>query len=324
MEAVEVLEAATDELGGVTIPADKLSDIVRNADAGAQVTIATRADDPRVLVQSGRSRFNLPALPISDFPQFEADGLSDAWAFPAKRLADMISRVSFVRAPAEPLTALSGVHLNVRDGELHAVAAQKSGIALRREPAPEEAAISEILLPKFTGQAIKWLSEMEGDVLVSTVPGRLVRLQAAGATLTTKVYGGPYVDYKRVLLEAHDSTAKTDQDALALALRRVMVMGDAKSKSVRLRFGEGGLVLTARNAQSGDGVDEISCDYADEADPFLLSADHLQATLEKLGGDVVEIGFAPKYDSTVHATGQVIIHAPADPGMIVNLMQMRA
>lgn len=62
MEAVEVLEAATDELGGVTIPADKLSDIVRNADAGAQVTIATRADDPRVLVQSGRSRFNLPAL----------------------------------------------------------------------------------------------------------------------------------------------------------------------------------------------------------------------------------------------------------------------
>lgn len=323
MEAIEVVQAAVDEPGDVLVSAEKLHDIVRNADAGAQITISTKRDDPRLRLQSGRSNFNVPTSDPADFPEFKADGLSAAWPFPAKTLANMIGRVAFARGEMNPPTAFGGIYLTVEGGEFHAVACHKAGMALRREPAPEGAAIAAIVLPKFTNQITRWLADADGDVLVSSSES-LVRLVCDGATLTSKVFGGQYFDYRRIMIETHDASAVTDQDALAAAARRVMIMGDMSTGSIRMQFGEGAISLASRNDQSGEGADEIACDYDGPSTDFLMNADKLQAALASLAGDRVEISFAPVKDAKVNTTTQVIIRAPSDPAMVINLMQPRA
>lgn len=323
MEAIEIVVAAVDEPGEITIPADKFHDIVRNSDVGCQVTISTSKADPRVVVQAGRSRFQLPAISAADFPTFEADGLSEQWAFPAKTLADMISRVGFIRGDMNPLTRLSATLLKVVGGEFHVVACSNAGIAVRREPAPAGAAIEALLLPKFTNQAIRWLADVEGDAYLSC-SDTLVRVQAGGSTLTSKVLDDQYVAYERILLETQEHAAITDQDGLAVAIKRVMIMGEGKVGSVRLAFTDGEVSLAARGKDSGEGSDELAADYGGPAIDFLMNADILQGALTNLSGDAVELAFVEKFSERDNNTGKVIVRAPSDPAYVVNLMRSRA
>lgn len=322
MEAIEVVPAQVGEPGGVTIPADKLHDIVREV-SGSSVSISKDAAEPRAKVSCGRSRFNVATQPIEDFPKFPADGLSEPWAFPAKMLADMLERVAFCRAPPSPMTALSCTFLTAVNGELRAVTCQSSGIAMRREAAPKGAEISVVLLPKLTAQLTRWLANVEGDVEISSAPGKLVRFRADGCTLTSAVFDGPYVDYSRLLMEAHELSSTTDQDALSTGVRRVMVMGEAKGRAVRLCIGPDAIGLSARN-QLGDSDDEIGCEFSGEPASILLAADDLQAAISSLKGDAMELAFAPAIDPKINRTGQVVIRAPSDSGLVINLMQPRA
>lgn len=326
MEAIEIVVAAVDEPGDITIPADKFHDIVRNADPGCQVTISTSKADPRVVVQAGRSRFQLPALPGEDFPTFNADGLSPDWPFPARNLADMLSRVAFMRADTKIITPLNAVYLAVIGDQLTAVACNRSGIAIRNEPAPAGADLSVMVLPKFINQVSRWLGDADGDAYLSSSAG-LLRVVCGNATLTTKVFDGEYVNYERLLMRSHEVTATTDQDALTSAARRVMIMGEVsegKTRSVKMTFGDGAIRLAAKGSDTGEGLDEIAADYEGPERDFLVNAPQMQEAMSNLRGDVVELSFAKVFDSKVNSSGQVVIRAPSDPAMLINLMQMRA
>lgn len=323
MEAIEVVQASVDEPGDVTVSADKLHDIVRNADTGAQITISTKRDDPRLRVQSGRSNFNIPTMDPADFPEFKADGLSAPWSISAKTLADMLSRVAFARGDQSTINAMCGTYLVSAEAELHAVACHKAGLAVRREPLPEGAVIAAVLLPKLTSHLVRWLAETQGDVIVSS-SGALIRFLAGDSTLTSKVFDGGYVSYGRVMMEEHKVSAITDQDALSAALKRVMIMGESKTGSVRLAVADGEIALTAKNNAAGDGADEIACEFAGPATDFLMNADMMQAALASLRGDAVSLGFDPVFKTEDVRSGQVVMRAPSDPAMVINLMTMRA
>lgn len=324
MEAVEVIPARIADPGRTTISADKLYEIVRNVAGGAEVAISDDTKDPRVVVMAGASKFRLPSLPYDDFPRFPAENLGEPWTIDAKTLADMVSRVAFCRDSTDPLKAMSCTHIVGCGEQLHVVGVHAAGMALRREPRPTGCDISEILLPKHTGQLVNWLADIEGDVEVSTSPSSLVRIRAGGAMLTSKVYGGHYVNYLNALKEDHEAFCRTDQDALKASIKRVMITGESKSGSVRLAIADGGVKLFARNDAIGEGADEIACDYDAAEASLLLNATRFASALAQLRGDRVELGFAPVMETGNHASGQVIIRAPADTGFIINLMQPRA
>ena len=56
------------EPGDITIPARKIVDICRALPDGVEIHIALDAEKQRVTIRSGKSRFNLTTLPITDFP----------------------------------------------------------------------------------------------------------------------------------------------------------------------------------------------------------------------------------------------------------------
>lgn len=321
MEIVEDIEAGTDEPGEITLPADKLHDIARNADGGSRITISTSGKEARAQVVSGQSRYSVPCLPADAFPKFLVDGLRSPWKLPAKTLADMLSRVAFSRCDL-PSADISGTLIKVVGDELHVVACSTSGIALRREPAPAGAEIEAILLPKFTAQLVRWLADAPGDAEVSCSDS-LVRVACGEAMITSKLLDGQYPDHLRIILEDHETMARTDQDALALAIKRARIMGDESAKSVRLSFAGEGLGVVMRGGH-GEGSDDIAAEYDGPDAQFLMGADRLQEAIASLKGDVIELAFAPAWNPQVHKSGQVVIRAPSDPQMVINLMQPRA
>src|SRR5690242_17443977 len=92
LEITDESAAGVDGLGQITAPAHTLYEIVRKLPEGADVTMAFTGEDPRLTVQAGRSRFNLPVLPAGDFPVMSAEGLSRRITIDTTDLIRLIDR----------------------------------------------------------------------------------------------------------------------------------------------------------------------------------------------------------------------------------------
>jgi DNA polymerase-3 subunit beta len=315
MEAIESLDAQVKDQGEITLPADKLHDIVRNAEPGAEISMGVDDTDPRMKVKSGRSRFNVPVMPASSFPTFPKDALGEPFAMPAKLLADMISRVIWASDSSDKVSARGCVYLGAKGDELHAVATNTKVIAKRSEPKPDGADLSVILPAKLANYLVKWLGELDGDAQISTSES-LIQVRQGEAILTAKLFDVPgYYQYDRFLKTSHELAAATDQDALNAALRRVLIMSQDRIRTVRMTFAAGQVAIMVRG--EGDGADEIACDYDGPETSIMLNGAQLQAALAAMKGDRVEFSFSAKDQL-------VVMSAPADPSFIANAAQMRA
>lgn len=324
MEVIESVEAQVHTAGEITVPADKLHDIIRNADAGSQIAILMEEKDPRVKVKSGRSRFSLPALPAVGFPKFSAEGLDEGFDIPAVQLANLIDRVYWSIDPSDKNTVKGCVRLATHEEELHAVGACGNGVALRRMPRPAGATIAATLPAKVAAHIVRWLSEAEGDAHISTSESR-IQVTHGDAVFTASLFDAPtYFNYVGNIHEDHEHFARVAQDELSTALRRVMVMADGKVRTLRLTFTEGMLTVKARSDSSGDGQEEIGADYEGPEATVMIDGPQLTALMGALVGDIVEFGFSEAVINGTYKTGLTIIRAPVDTGLVTNIMQMKA
>jgi DNA polymerase-3 subunit beta len=119
MEIIDQGVARVDVPGQITAPAHTLYEIVRKLPEGADVSLSFTGDDPRLQVQAGRSKFNLPVLPAGDFPVMSSDGLSARIPVDANDLARLIDKTRFAISTEETRYYLNGlyVHTVVDNGE---------------------------------------------------------------------------------------------------------------------------------------------------------------------------------------------------------------
>lgn len=106
------VDAVVTQDGSVTVNATLLSDIVRNAPEGAELSLSMGADDPRLIVKFGRSRYQAPILPAADFPKRKLATGGTTIAVDAIQLANMIDRIAFAMSVEEVRYYLCGAYIH--------------------------------------------------------------------------------------------------------------------------------------------------------------------------------------------------------------------
>src|SRR5215217_1631436 len=105
----------------LTVSARKLQDILRSMPDGTGITLD--AQNNRLQVKAGKSRFNLQTLPAADFPLLGESGAALATVtLPQKELRELLLLVQFAMAQQDIRYYLNGM-LIVLDGELIRVVA---------------------------------------------------------------------------------------------------------------------------------------------------------------------------------------------------------
>ena len=317
----ETVEATAGKTGSTTAPAHTLYEIVRKLPEGADVSLSYTGEDPRLQVQAGRSRFNLPVLPAGDFPVMSADGLSGRLAIDVGDLIRLIDKTRFAISAEETRYYLNGlyVHTVVEDGspKLRAVATDGSRLALAEMPAPEGSAGSPgVIVPRKTIGEARRLLEDAGEQVELQISPQKVRLDFGGAALTSKVIDGTFPDYPRVIPKDNNRIVQVDAKLFAQAVDRVATISAEKSRSVRMAIESGKCVLTVRNMEAGQAVEELELDY--DGDPFELSfnARYLLDVTDQISGEMAELRFGGPNDPA-------LILDPADASVQYILMPLR-
>ncbi|MEH6487697.1 DNA polymerase III subunit beta [Hyphomonas oceanitis] len=297
IEAVDSADAKVSHEGAVTAPAGTLFDVIRKLPAGAEVELETQADNQRLTIRAGRSHFELPTLPASDFQTMSGDDGATAFSVDAKDFARLIDKTRFAISTEETRYYLNGVYLHGAkndDGEavLRTVATDGHRLALAEIPAPKGAENLEgVIVPrKAVAEARRLIDATDGDIDIEVSDTKIV-VRAGRAVLTSKLIDGSFPDYARVIPKGNDKKLVVDNKSFEAAVDRVSTVSAERSRSVKLSLSEGKLTLAVNHAETGAGTEEIEAEYSSDAMEIGFNAKYLLDIAGQIEADTAEFMF---------------------------------
>ena len=328
MEITDATDAHIECPGQITAPAHTLYEIVRKLPEGADVSLSYTGEDPRLMVQAGRSRFNLPVLPAGDFPVMSSDGLSGPIKIDTNDLVRLIDKTRFAISTEETRYYLNGLYLHavVEDGaaKLRAVATDGRRLALAEMPAPEGfSGAPGVIIPRKTINEARRLLDDAGEEIMLGVSAQKVRFNVGHAAMTSKVIDGSFPPYERVIPRDKSRVMLIDNALFAAAVDRVATISTEQSRAVKLSVESGRMTLTVRNMDAGQAVEELEVDYDGEPFEIGFNARYILDVTAQIAGETAEFRFAE------HAGGATVLDPtlvldPTDPGVQYVLMPLRA
>jgi DNA polymerase-3 subunit beta len=269
IEVVDKAPAQVERAGATTVSAVTLHEIVRKLPDGALVSLSEDGAAGRLVVQAGRSNFQLATLPKEDFPVMTATEYAANFSASAEMLCRLFDKSKFAISTEETRYYLNGVYFHTADGPdgpvLRAVATDGHRLAQIDAPLPAGAdGMPGVIVPRKTvGELRKLLDDDEAKIAVS-VSETKVRFATPEITLTSKVIDGTFPDYNRVIPTGNTKKMEVDAADFAKAVDRVATVSSERSRAVKLALDEDRLVLSVNAPDSGAAEEEIAVAYGDD------------------------------------------------------------
>ncbi len=318
IEIVESVAAETTREGAVTVSAHLLYDIVRKLPDGSQLALDQGADS-RVTVSSGRSRFQLQALPADDFPSLSSGPFGNTFSLKASDLKFLIEKTRFAISTEETRYYLNGIYLHQASQAemLRAVATDGHRLAQAQIDLPAGATgMPGVIVPRKTvSELVKLTEGMDGDVEVG-LSTQKIRFAISGLVITSKLIDGTFPDYERVIPRNNTRMLSVETKDFASAVDRVSTISFEKSRAVKLSIAKGKLGLAVNNPDSGSAEEEIVADYNDEEIEIGFNSRYLMDVAGQIGASTMRFEFQDSGSPT-------LVKDPDDPKSLYVLMPMR-
>jgi len=250
------------EPGDITIPARKIVDICRALPDGATVQISLDTEKERVTVRSGKSRFNLTTLPITDFPSVDEITSQFEFSLPQNVLKRLIEKTSFAMAQQDVRYYLNGLLLEISNGIVRAVATDGHRLALSSHDCDVSPADTvQIIVPrKGVSELVKLLEDSDEPVQIQ-VSNNHIKIKLNDFIFTSKLIDGRFPDYERVIPKNSDKHITAHRELLRHALLRTSILSNEKYRGIRLRLSNNLIQAQANNPEMEEAEEEIEVSY---------------------------------------------------------------
>ena len=284
---VELQEVAV--AGAITVPARKMLDLCRGLPDGAELKFTL--EDERLILRSGRSRFNLATLPAEDFPNIEEWSSELEFDINQLELKKLIEATQFSMAIQDVRYYLNGMLFETDGQWLRTVATDGHRLATcQRQLLTDPLPAHQVIVPrKGVLELVKLLEHDEQEVRLQ-IGKNNIRAVTSGFIFTSKLVDGRFPDYRRVLPKECDKVLICGREELRQAFSRAAILSNEKFRGVRLNMEAQLLKITANNPEQEEAEEVLDVEYQ---------------------GDELEIGFNVSYVLDVLGTlksEQVKVH----------------
>jgi DNA polymerase III subunit beta len=299
----------------VTVSARKLQDILRALPENTSVVLD--AQENRLQVKAGKSRFNLQTLPAQDFPKLADGGASTSSVrLPQKVFRDLLALVQYGMAQQDIRYYLNGLLLVADGSQLTLVATDGHRLAYATTTLSTEVKKSEVIVPrKAILELAKLLQDVDDEIEIQLLPNQ-IRFIFAGINIVSKVVDGKFPDYTRVIPSNYKKHFVVGRLVLQQALQRASILSNEKFRGVRWVLTANSLRIVCSNAEQEEAEEELVVDYG--ADPLDIGFNivYLLDVLNNL--DVEEVDCA-----VGDANSSMLITVPGNKDFKYVVMPMR-
>ncbi len=271
-----------------SVGARKLIDILRALPADQ--TVSLTANQNKLTLQGGKSRFTLQTLPAEDFPLVqEAADFGPTFSVPQKTLKSLIGQVHFAMAVHDIRYYLNGILFVAEGKQLTLVATDAHRLALASATLDVEMQRQEVILPRKTVLELQRLLKDEDTPIEMRFAGNQAKFTFSGMEFVTKLVEGKFPDYNRVIPKNHRNSVTLGRAPLLASLQRAAILTSEKFKGVRLNFEPGLLRIVSSNAEQEEAKEELEIDYTGEPIEIGFNVTYLVDALANMSQEMVKI-----------------------------------
>ncbi|MCT1450262.1 DNA polymerase III subunit beta [Corynebacterium sp. p3-SID1194] len=269
------ISAEVAEPGRVAVAGKLMADIVSNMPAKP---VEVSVDNSRLLLQGGSARFELPLMPLDDYPVLpelpEVTGTLDTSTF-----VNAVTQVASAAGRDDTLPMLTGVHMEIAGNQVKLAATDRFRLALRSlewDPVANDVQ-AKLLVPAKTllDNARTLDSHLQDPVEIAVGTGEnvggdgLFGLHSQNRETTTRMLDAEFPNIQPLLPKTHTSMASVEIAPLVEAIRRVSLVAD-RNAQLRMHFKPGEVSLYASGADSGEATESLQCAFTG-ADELLIA-----------------------------------------------------
>ncbi|HYA38981.1 MAG TPA: DNA polymerase III subunit beta [Candidatus Methylomirabilis sp.] len=247
----------------LTLPARKLLDICRALPGSADIAIRKEGD--KAVIKSGKSRFTLATMPVTDFPYIQPLQWEQVLTIKKSALKLIFEQTHFCMAQQDVRYYLNGLLLEFMGEIIRAVATDGHRMAIS-EVLTEKGVTSDkqVIIPRKGIQEMLRLLDDTDDPVEIKVGVNHLRAQTTEFAFTSKLIDGRYPDYSKVIPQSQSKLLKLPRETLRETLSRVAILSSEKYRGVRLNLANKILRITAHNPEQEEAQEEIATDYVGE------------------------------------------------------------
>ncbi|PIE11036.1 MAG: DNA polymerase III subunit beta [Rhodobacterales bacterium] len=321
IEVLDQAPAMVERAGATTVSAMTLNEIVRKLPDGALVSLSEDGAQGRLVIEAGKSQFQLATLPREDFPVMASSDYTANFSAKSEVLRRLFDKSRFAISTEETRYYLNGVYMHVAEGPdgrvLRCVATDGHRLARIDAPLPEGAEdMPGVIVPRKTVGELRKLLEEDDTPIAVSVSETKVRFATEAITLTSKVIDGTFPDYSRVIPQANTRRMEVDASEFARAVDRVSTVSSERSRAVKMALDEDRLVLSVNAPDSGNAEEELAVAYADDPLEIGFNAKYLKEIADQVDRENAVFLFNSSGDPTLMQEG-------SDDSAIYVVMPMR-
>ncbi|MBE8526798.1 DNA polymerase III subunit beta [Rothia kristinae] len=283
------IAAEVAEEGQTLVSGRLLADICRSLPS-APVTVETR--DSKVYLTCRSAKFNLAAMPVSDYPELpglpEVSGTVDGAAF-----AHAVSQVIIAASKDDTLPILTGVRMEIDGPHMTLLATDRYRLAMREltwEPADQGLQTAALIKARTLNEVAKTLGGAGQLSIALSGSHELIGFESGGRRTTSLLVDGEYPKIRSLFPDQTPIHAVVRTGELVEAVRRVSLVAE-RNTPVRLAFVQGQLTLDAGTGEDAQANEVIEAQLEGEDITVAFNPVYLSEGLGAIGGDYVRFSF---------------------------------
>lgn len=276
--------ALIEEPGKTVVPGKLFSDIVRSL-PDAAVNIQAAESDLKVTCDT--STFAIRTLNPDDFPGFPKSEANQSISLPFGTFSTMVKRVSRVVSKDESRAILTGVLIELEDGELKMVATDSYRLALAKTHVESETAeFSAVIAGTFLNDVCSVLTT-EADVTLGLAENQII-ITCENTLFINRRIEGNYPNYRQLLPDDYNTRATIELPALTSSVKRAAILS---SSSAPMRFDLNNATQTIQifvnSSDVGSVQETISCEMTGDDIEIAFNSAYVTDGLAAIRGEKV-------------------------------------
>lgn len=316
------VEAVIHQEGAITIPAQKLGDIVKELPDKEPINISLIGDN-RIELKCGRGTYKITGLPEDEFPDIP-NVESDVISVKGETLINALFKTEYAASTDEVRYFLNGLYFNFLEDRTEVVATDGNRLSLTHfEPLLTSEDSSDksnnFIIPlKAIKQIIRAFGESK-EIRMSVVDNQIVFADDM-ISLTSRLIEGEYPPYERLLTDEKDNRIIISKNKVLSATRRVSLLSNPSNYLISLDIGQEQLQVFTRTPDLGEAHEDINIEAVEDGgaeEKIGFDARLLEEAVSHIESDSLAMEFS---DSL-----KPVLIKPVGPGNHISLvMPMRS
>ncbi len=304
--------------GEVTIPSQMIFDIIRKVPDKSQIEIKENQEVGKVFIFFNSSKFSLPYLPASDYPEIENEQLLQSFKVDSSKLKFLLNDCRFSMGVDESRPYLNGVYLHSSENEIITVATDGHRLSKCSVKKENNLDLSEgIIIPKKTVNEIsKLLDEADNDVLVE-ISRTKIQFSVGAIVLISKLVNANFPDYETVIPKNNNLIVKCNTKSFSETIDRVSTISSEKFRTVKLSIQNNKCTVSSFGEEKSAATEIIDVSYDDKTIDINFNARYILEVLSIIKSENIKICFA-------QGTAPTVLKGESEENSLYLIMQMRA